>query len=336
MNTFTFQSPVGDREFYDFATLATKHEFNKSVSSIKSLLCKNGVHCKTSSLNEWLSQSIGFNSAAHLLSELPIAFCAMEAIYELNKLLNNNTPNAILFESLIYRYPDEDAEEKWGGAYDFLQQIMKDVAVKLNGTTYKQIKISNDLDLFWPHWNETPTGDWQAYHRASAITEFFPAYSKLDRVCNITFEKYFNFEDALWQANEKRGKVLLMDVFLTLYNDDFLNIEIKDIESRECEFLASYIRDRSRGLGYQTDDGDFFERHAAGFTKQGFYPWLMKQTHRNDAISDLAGDVKNDPSFPKKSDALAELSDHLLSKGAIWDAQQALEDAWELFSGVRI
>ncbi|WOH37654.1 sterile alpha motif-like domain-containing protein [Thalassotalea fonticola] len=62
-----------------------------------------------------------------------------------------------------------------------------------------------------------------------------------------------------------------------------------------------------------------------------FYTWLLSQSGRNDIISDLASDVRQDSSFPLDSDNFTSLREYLENKGACPGALEALDEAWREF-----
>lgn len=58
-----------------------------------------------------------------------------------------------------------------------------------------------------------------------------------------------------------------------------------------------------------------------------FSAWLNAQRHRDDAVGDLACDVRSDPDWPRPK-TLTQAADHLRTKNASGKALVALERAW--------
>jgi len=66
---------------------------------------------------------------------------------------------------------------------------------------------------------------------------------------------------------------------------------------------------------------------------QNFYKWLLTQSDRNDIVSDLVLDIKQDSSFPIDSTDINVMREYLEMKGACSGAIDALNEAWREFGG---
>ena len=73
------------------------------------------------------------------------------------------------------------------------------------------------------------------------------------------------------------------------------------------------------------------DARAAKAAQSPFYRWLLRRTHRDDPIDDLAGDVNRDKSFPVSLKELRSLKTHLLLQNATPEALVALDEAWGEF-----
>ena len=60
----------------------------------------------------------------------------------------------------------------------------------------------------------------------------------------------------------------------------------------------------------------------------GFYPWLQRQTDRDDPVGAVARAAAQDPAWPKRTDALPRLDRYLRGRGATADTRQALRRAY--------
>ena len=58
-----------------------------------------------------------------------------------------------------------------------------------------------------------------------------------------------------------------------------------------------------------------------------FYQWLMGQTQRDDAIGDIARDVRDDDCWPKRATRIMTLHRHLRDHDASENAERALDRA---------
>lgn len=70
------------------------------------------------------------------------------------------------------------------------------------------------------------------------------------------------------------------------------------------------------------------EERAGSLRRISFVTFLKKQIDRNDPIGDLAGDIKQDKTFPPASATGKEVHSYLLNNGACSEAVEALEAAW--------
>ena len=68
-------------------------------------------------------------------------------------------------------------------------------------------------------------------------------------------------------------------------------------------------------------------------TTHAFHAWLLQQTDRRDAVGDLAFDVRQDPTFPKRARRLATVAGYLRAQGACPLVLRAAEQAWREWAG---
>jgi uncharacterized protein YozE (UPF0346 family) len=59
-----------------------------------------------------------------------------------------------------------------------------------------------------------------------------------------------------------------------------------------------------------------------------FYPWLLRQTGRDDPVGAVAREAERDPAWPKRTDALPRLDRYLSNRRATVDTRQALRRAY--------
>lgn len=59
--------------------------------------------------------------------------------------------------------------------------------------------------------------------------------------------------------------------------------------------------------------------------------WLQAQRGRNDAVSDFADDVIDDPDWPKDAESLEEILGYLQERGASENVLDAAQRAWGEF-----
>ena len=59
-----------------------------------------------------------------------------------------------------------------------------------------------------------------------------------------------------------------------------------------------------------------------------FYPWLLHQAERDDPVGALAREARQDPAWPKRTDALPRLDRYLRNREATVDTRRALRRAY--------
>jgi uncharacterized protein YozE (UPF0346 family) len=59
-----------------------------------------------------------------------------------------------------------------------------------------------------------------------------------------------------------------------------------------------------------------------------FYRWLLLQLDRTDPVGDIARAMRDDPAWPKRTDALPRLDRYLVVAGATPDTRKALRRAY--------
>ena len=320
MKHINFINGVDNCGFHDFVTLYTKKEYNESVAAIKKLLSDNGVKIKTANLKELLSRSIGFNSEAHLLSSLPIAFKAMDTVYKFNKALNQTVPQAVVFSMLSYRYGEDSiylhyqGEDFPGDEGEFIDVVERQAEAKTEGTEYDVIKIRGSIYLYDDHFDMYPKHWAHGYQRASMITELFPSFSRLRKITGLVDESEESLDSHILSAARKRT-VSLESVFDKLEDEEagVLEIDRYEMKDRDFAFIASVLAGRVKNLSLKIVDECFIDQKEHEFEFSGFYSWMEKQKGRGDVVSDFARDMLNDKSFPKSAKSLKEVLNYLKS-----------------------
>jgi uncharacterized protein YozE (UPF0346 family) len=338
MKPVTFTSSVEGRHFFDFVPLYSKQDFNDAVSSIQAKLKLNGVNCKTSSLKEWLAHAAGYNSAAHLTSSLPLAFCGMECLYNLNIMLNEKTQWSVLFEALnLQKF---NFEEFKYDPLDYKKQAKKQAKKKVARSDYKVIKIDYNPSSFFDHWHHTHDADWDCYFRASAFVELFPSYRKADPFIIVTPESMDYFDTAFYCAAIKKKESSLRDLDLSLDLDsllavieceDFLLSSVYEADVDVLNLISSYARSLADERGMGVVEGRELKTLQEP-SRSGFARWLSRQVGRDDIVSDFARDAKHDPNFKKHATSYREIMLYLEGLGVNDHVVSAAIDAWHEFS----
>ena len=318
MKHINFINGVDGCGFHDFVTLYTKKEYNESVAAIKKLLSDNGVKIKTANVKELLSRSIGFNSEAHLLSSLPIAFKVMDTVYKFNKALNQTVPQAVVFSMLSYRYGEdslylhyqgEDFPEDEG---EFIDAIESQAEAKVEGREYGVIKIRSSIYLYDDNFDMYPEHWAHGYQRASMITGLFPSFARLRKITGLVDESDESLDSHILSVARERT-VSLEAVFDKLEEEDegILELDRYEMGERDFVFIASVLAGRVKNLSLKIVDECFIDQKEHEFEFSGFYSWMEKQKGRGDVVSDFASDMLNDKNFPKLVKSLKEVLNYL-------------------------
>ena len=357
MKKMTFSEPVTGRAFFDFIPLFTKKDFNDTVINIQAVLKRHGINCKTSSLKEWLSKAAGYNSAAHLLSELPLAFNGMRAIYKLNQMLNQNTQWAIYFEALNYQ-PLEDSSFTDSYHYevevetdpsdtvideDYHLTISEQVKKKVDGTSYEVIPIHFDDDAFYDYWGELPDSLWHYCFRASSLRDMFPTYHTYREIS-------FPDEDACFAVKSVFGSFCrsgtdgsneqysLDDIFFEMESEESVfRGYLEEIPIEFIHVVSSFLLTLADEQKVTCSEGLIIRSMLVGNAK-GFASWLARQKKRDDLVSDLAIDADRDPEFANNATTYADTMRYLDKKAGLeclGGVREAGRLAWKEFLSLK-
>jgi hypothetical protein len=329
MKPIKFPCPIDNQAIFDFIPFFAKQDFNDSVLSTQILLKEHGIRCKTSSLKEYMAHAIGYNSVAHLLSDLPFAFRGMDAIYNLNVILNHKTQYAIVFEALHHQHFKITGEHKFHNYHDYVERFAKE---KVVGTSYCVMSVDYDLGAFFDSWGDTHEDQWDYYWRASALVQFFPVYMKLDLLispCEDTM-------DTIWHAADSSGSnssdkaMRVDDVFEHMEYESIIWGYVEEMDINLLRFISSYIQ--KMACEKNVDVAESSALRLMMSEKAGFSDWLSKQVGRDDAISDLASDAKRDPEFKSNSVSYKSVVCYLKNKNVSSLVIDAARESWMEFS----
>tara|TARA_Y100000310_G_C20702639_1_gene831416 strand:- start:10278 stop:11744 length:1467 start_codon:yes stop_codon:yes gene_type:complete len=333
MKRIRFNQPVLNTPIFNFVPLCTKKDFNDTVSNIQALLKRYGVHCKTSSLKEWLSHACGYNTAAHLLSELPLAFDGMQAIHKLNQTINQKTQWAIYFEALDHQH---FSGERWDTVSNpDYSAILDQAGLKVRGTEHSIILLKFRPGAFYDDWARLDDDEWYNCFRAAALIETFPTYT-LYRGLRLLNERTSGaLLDAMLEPG-REGFVVCLDKLLTEIEDDktFFLGKIEENSPQLIEMLLSYLMQAADEENIEYREGIIIPSLTSK-NDSAFVTWLKKQKNRDDIVGDFANDAERDPDFSTSATSYLNTSRHIRQKTWTYPsddraaALSAVREAWK-------
>lgn len=345
MKKITFSEPVTGRAFFDFVPLFTKKDFNDTVTNIQALLKRHRVNCKTSSLKEWLSKAAGYNSAAHLLSELPLAFNGMRAIYELNLMLNQNTQWALYFNALDYqRLKDSvllDLNGNWSERLRTINEdhstIQEQAKKKVEGTSYDVITIHSSSRSFFDYVENLHPDNWHYCFRASSLIDVFPTYHIYRELSMPSVDVSDEVNNAFDNLDGTIKSYCLDDVLFNMEESESVFMGyIDELPTELISVISSYLLKLADEQNIACSEGIIF-RELPDEKNKGFAPWLAGQKERDDIVSDLAIDAARDPEFARNATSYVNTLRHIAriaGKYGIIDishVRDAAKSAWKEF-----